>query len=124
MPAIFNVMGINDRLSAFFKAANLKVSRVEVECGFSNNSLGMALRENRSIGSDRLEIILSTYKVLSAEWLMTGRGSMTATTPEPELIESQKRTIISLEKTVATQDLLIEELKTQLDECRKRTKVQ
>lgn len=104
-------MELNTRLTAFIKAINTKVARVEIDCGFSNGSLSTALKENRAIGSDRLEIIFEKYPRLNVEWLMTGRGDMFY--PNGPLVES-------LQKVISVQDILIAELRSQLDDCKKK----
>ena len=65
-----------DRLEAFMKAEGLNANKVTVAAELSNGLLGKALKTRRSMNSDSVERILCAYTNLSAEWLMTGKGTM------------------------------------------------
>ena len=65
-----------DRLEAFMKAEGLNANKVTVAAELSNGLLGKALKTRGSMNSDSVERILCAYTNLSAEWLMTGKGSM------------------------------------------------
>lgn len=65
-----------DRLEAFMKAEGLNANKVTVAAELSNGLLGKALKTRGSMNSDSVERILCAYTNLSAEWLMTGRGTM------------------------------------------------
>lgn len=65
-----------DRLEAFMKAEGLNANKVTVAAGLSNGLLGKALKTRGSMNSDSIEHILCAYTNLSAEWLMTGKGTM------------------------------------------------
>ena len=65
-----------DRLEAFMKAEGLNANKVTVAAELSNGLLGKALKTRGSINSDSVERILCAYTNLSAEWLMTGKGTM------------------------------------------------
>ena len=65
-----------DRLEAFMKAEGLNVNKVTVAAELSNGLLGKALKTRGSMNSDSVERILCAYTNLSAEWLMTGKGTM------------------------------------------------
>ena len=67
----------HDRLKRFIDSHGLKVAQFEQELGFSNGSISKALHERRALGSDRLETIFKKFPELSANWLFTGKGSMT-----------------------------------------------
>ena len=64
-----------DRLEAFMKAEGLNANKVTV-AALSNGLLGKALKTRGSMNSDSVERILCAYTNLSAEWLMTGKGTM------------------------------------------------
>lgn len=66
----------HDRLKRFIDSLGLKVAQFEQELGFSNGSISKALHERRALGSDRLETIFKKFPDLSANWLLTGKGSM------------------------------------------------
>ena len=65
-----------DRLEAFMKAEGLNANKVTVAAELSNGLLGKALKTRGSMISDSVERILCAYTNLSAEWLMTGKGTM------------------------------------------------
>ena len=65
-----------DRLEAFMKAEGLNANKVTVAAELSNGLLGKALKTRGSMNSDSVEGILCAYTNLSAEWLMTGKGTM------------------------------------------------
>ena len=65
-----------DRLEAFMKAEGLNANKVTVAAELSNGLLGKALKTRGSMNSDSVERILCAYTNLSAEWLMTGNGTM------------------------------------------------
>ena len=65
-----------DRLEAFMKAEGLNANKVTVAAELSIGLLGKALKTRGSMNSDSVERILCAYTNLSAEWLMTGKGTM------------------------------------------------
>lgn len=65
-----------ERFRKFLDAKDITNSRAEKDCGFSNGLIGNAVRAKTAMGSDKVEKILSIYKDLSAEWLLTGEGDM------------------------------------------------
>ena len=65
-----------DRLEAFMKAEGLNANKVTVAAELSNGLLGKALKTRGPMNSDSVERILCAYTNLSAEWLMTGKGTM------------------------------------------------
>ena len=65
-----------DRLEAFMKAEGLNPNSLTVAANLSNGLIGKALKNRASMNSDSIESILCAYTNLSADWLMTGRGTM------------------------------------------------
>ena len=65
-----------DRLEFFMKTEGLNSNSLTVAAGLSNGLLGKALKNRSSMNSDSIERILCAYTNLSAEWLMTGKGTM------------------------------------------------
>ena len=65
-----------DRLEFFMKTEGLKSNSLTVAAGLSNGLIGKALKNRSSMNSDSIERILCAYTNLSAEWLMTGKGTM------------------------------------------------
>ncbi|NMH29611.1 helix-turn-helix transcriptional regulator [Flavobacterium silvaticum] len=54
----------------------ISVSAFEKATGMSNNSIQTALKRNSNLKDDTLNSILKAYPDISAEWLLTGNGSM------------------------------------------------
>lgn len=69
-------ISVISRLMEYLNAKGIKPGRAEKDCGFSNGLIGSAFRTQSSIGSDKIEKILSIYQDLSAEWLLRGMGTM------------------------------------------------
>ena len=65
-----------DRLEFFMKTEGLNSNSLTVAAGLSNGLIGKALKNRTSMNSDSIERILCAYTNLSAEWLMTGKGTM------------------------------------------------
>lgn len=64
------------RIAILIDHYRTNISSFEKECGLSNNSIGSAIRRNTSIKDETLNKVLSTFKEVSAEWLLTGEGEM------------------------------------------------
>ena len=65
-----------DRLEFFMKTEGLNSNSLTVAAGLSNGLICKALKNRSSMNSDSIERILCAYTNLSAEWLMTGKGTM------------------------------------------------
>ena len=65
-----------DRLEFFMKTEGLNSNSLTVAAGLSHGLIGKALKNRSSMNSDSIERILCAYTNLSAEWLMTGKGTM------------------------------------------------
>lgn len=64
------------RIKEFIDFKGLSVSLFEKEVGMSNGSFASQLKNNKTIGVDKLENILKKHSQLSPEWLLTGKGTM------------------------------------------------
>lgn len=65
-----------NRIKEYIDYKGLSVRSFEETVGFSNGSFASQLKNNRTIGVDRVENILQKYPDLNAQWLLTGQGSM------------------------------------------------
>lgn len=63
------------RLDLFMAKMNLNDNKMSLETGISNGLVGKA-RKRGSLSQDNISKILSTYKNLSGDWLLTGEGDM------------------------------------------------
>ncbi|WP_394772639.1 helix-turn-helix transcriptional regulator [Flavobacterium sp.] len=64
------------RIKQYLDYKGIRVSVLEREVGMSNGSFASQLKKNKTIGIDKLENILSRYRDINIEWLMTGDGNM------------------------------------------------
>lgn len=71
---------ILERIKAYIDYKGIKVAPFEKSIGMSNASFGKSLKNNGSIGTDKLENILSVYSDINPTWLLTGEGSMLKST--------------------------------------------
>lgn len=67
---------LNSRLKAYLSFKGLTVRQMERDIEVGGSTMAKALKNDGSIGSDKVEKILQVYPDLSAEWLMRGEGNM------------------------------------------------
>lgn len=70
---------IIERIKAYIDYKGIKIAPFEKSIGMSNASFGKSLKNNGSIGTDKLENILSIYSDINPAWLLTGEGDMLKT---------------------------------------------
>ena len=58
------------------KAEDLNANKITIGARLSNGLIGKALKSRGAMNSDSIERILCAYPRLSADWLMTGKGTM------------------------------------------------
>lgn len=80
------------RIKEYIDYKGISIRKFEESVGFSNGSFGSQYKNNKTIGVDKVEYILQTYKDINPVWLLTGHGSMLLTTqeqaPDPVTIQS------------------------------------
>lgn len=64
------------RIKEYIDFKGITNQRFEKEVGFSNGAFASQLKNNRTIGVDKLENILKIYSEINIEWLLTGEGGM------------------------------------------------
>lgn len=64
------------RIKRFIDFKGINISTFERNVGYSNGGFSVQLKNNRTIGSDKIEKILISYPEINADWLITGQGSM------------------------------------------------
>ena len=110
------------RIKQYIDLKGIKVSVFEREIGMSNGSFASQLKNDKTIGVDKLEKILRVYTDINIAWLLTGKGNILKVdvlneTQAPynktdsenpaeavnykELAESRKETIDTLKKLIA-----------------------
>lgn len=110
-------MSIIERIESIIKFKELNKRQFYLQTGLSNGFLDKV----KSIGSDKIEIILNTFPGVNPEWLITGKGDMlkkasnVSIVSEPDA-EYQKKCNSCLEKEriIAQQDVTIEVLRQSL----------
>lgn len=118
-----------NRIKYYLDYKEIKVSTFEKEVGMSNGSFASQLKNNKTIGVDKLENILKRFPDLNPDWILTGNGDMLkldVLTDEKavykkvyklkeksidykELAEARKETIESLKKIIVILEAQIAE---------------
>lgn len=108
---------LNSRLSTFINHLNISINEFEKRTNLSTGLINKAIREERSIGSDKLIKIFLTFKELSPDWLFTGEGEMIRKEGEEvknmdsDLKQEEKSGCTELEKKLADKEEQIQFLK-------------
>jgi len=69
-------MGTIQRIKKYIDFKGINNKKFEESVGFSNGSFASQLKNNKTIGVDKLENILNIYSDLNPTWLLTGDGNM------------------------------------------------
>lgn len=64
------------RIKEYADFKGITNQKFEKEVGFSNGAFSTQLKNNKTIGVDKLENILTKYPDINPEWLLTGQGEM------------------------------------------------
>lgn len=65
-----------ERVEIIIKFKGVSISAFEKATGMSNNSIQTAIKRVSNLKDDTLNSILNCFPDISAEWLLTGKGSM------------------------------------------------
>ncbi len=65
-----------NRIKEYLKFKGISNRQLEIKTGMSNGSFASQLKNNKTMGIDRLENILNVYSDINPEWLLTGKGNM------------------------------------------------
>lgn len=66
-------MSVKERIKIYLKSINLSITAFEESINVAN---GYVNSISKSIGVDKIELILENYPKLNLEWLLTGKGDM------------------------------------------------
>ncbi|MEN8122931.1 MAG: hypothetical protein ABFS35_21505 [Bacteroidota bacterium] len=105
-------MTTKERIKIFLKHRKISERQFYRSTGFSNSFLATG----KHIGTDKAEIIISTYPEMNLYWLITGKGDMIL----PVVLEPDKDKEGELIKELR---LKMFELEVRLDECRRKNEV-
>lgn len=75
------------RIKQYIDYKGITNQNFEKLIGFSNGAFASQLKNNRTIGVDKLENILIAFPELNPEWLLTGNGEMIKTKSKKNVIE-------------------------------------
>ena len=64
------------RIKEYLEIEGITIRSFEQSVGMSNGSFASQLRNNKTIGVDKLENILQVYSKLNPDWLLTGNEPM------------------------------------------------
>ncbi|MCH4828926.1 hypothetical protein [Flavobacterium columnare] len=92
-------MSVVKRIKEYIDFKGVTNQKLEMQIGYSNGAFGSQLKNNKTIGSDKLENILIIYSDLNPEWLLTGNGEMLKGATNEGM---QKRNLIPLYEDVET----------------------
>ena len=118
-----------DRLKQYIESKGLTIAAVERKLGMSNGALAKPIKNGTSIGSDKLENILTICPDMSLTWLFTGRGDMLNTDNNTTVNDSNtayienrllKKMLSEKEMTILKQAEEIGELKARIKELEQR----
>ena len=98
-------MSVKERIKLFCRTEGITISAFENSIGASN---GYVNAISKSIGIDRINLLLEKYSNLNIEWLLTGKGEMVKTkcTPQhnyvdPTIAVHNKNTEISADTQIS-----------------------
>lgn len=113
------------RIKEFIDFKGINNAGFEKEVGMSNGSFASQLKNNKTIGVDKLENILNKYPEINPDWLLTGKGSMLKTLVKNELSQNiTGNSNIQSGNNTNTGDCKaqIKKLQSELKECKKDLK--
>ncbi len=114
-------MGVKDRIKVFAKHIGITILDFERSISVAN---GYVNSISKSIGIDKIEIILEKYPNINIEWLLTGKGDMLKDIPLKELSLPPERGIDDLTKAIDSMariiesTMQIEKLKTEIEKVK------
>lgn len=71
-----NFTNLSDRIRQIIDYKGISINKFSLQIGVSNSYFNKILRDNNSVGSDKIEKILREYPEINPEWLILGNGEM------------------------------------------------
>lgn len=91
-------MSVKNRIKEFLEAEGITVSSFEK---MINSANGYVNSISKSVGVDKIQLILEKFPHLNLEWLLTGKGSMykeKEVAPELFILLEERASMIDLQK--------------------------
>src|SRR5690554_1338451 len=93
-----NTTNLSKRIKQLIDYKGITLNKFSIQVGASNSYFNKVLKENSSIGSDRIERILRVFPEVNAEWLLTGQGEMLKNESEKQEENSSDKELIEMQK--------------------------
>lgn len=94
-------MGVKNRIKKYCKSKKINVTDFEDSIGASN---GYVNSISKSVGLEKLKLMIENYPNMNLKWLFTGAGDMEISTEtkvhDPYVLEIQKKLIEKLEEEI------------------------
>ena len=99
-----------ERIKAIMNHYNLSVNAFSAKIGANQVTINQQMNGDRKVSLDTITKIVNSFDLISAQWLLTGKGEMLKSSSSKEesapitnerlfsIIESQQRTIENLSK--------------------------
>lgn len=84
------------RIKEYLDYNGISIKKFERDLGFSNGSFASQLKNDKTIGVDKVEKILLYYSDINPIWLLTGEGKMLRIEGESDTSEIQQENIIDI----------------------------
>lgn len=78
------------RIKQYIDYKGITNQNFEKQIGFSNGAFASQLKNNRTIGVDKLENILIAFPELNPEWLLTGNGEVIKTKSKENVLKKNE----------------------------------
>ena len=104
------------RIKEYTDFKGITNQKFEKEIGFSNGAFSTQLKNNKTIGVDKLENILIKYSEINPEWLLTGHGEMLKSeTKVMPIVQEQNYHLIPLYDGFMTASAISQDMPPQTD---------
>jgi hypothetical protein len=118
---------IIDRLVMYMNFKGLNANNITVDASLSNGLIGKAIKNNKGLNSETIEKLLSAYRDINPEWLMTGEGEMLKNAYKNytnDVNETKSSYGSDKDLLITTQKMLIEELTEKVNRLQKEISAQ
>lgn len=109
------------RIKEYIDYKGYTIRSFEVMAGLTNGNYGNQLKHDKTIGIDKLELILHTFQDMSAEYILRGQGEMIKSENSVLMVNEsipeygiKKDLISALNERIKFQEEMIKELITKI----------